>query len=81
MVDIQQLVHASIDGADVEADGDGSAGTRVRVVSEIFEGLSRVKRSQLVYKALSEPIRDGRLHSVSIEALTPEEARSARLIP
>lgn len=76
-IDIAALVRASIDGAEVEAVGDGGAGSRVRVVSEKFEGLSKVKRSRLVYAALSEPIRDGRLHSVSIQALTPEEARAS----
>ncbi len=77
MIDIAALVRASIEGAEVESVGDGSAGTRVRVVSEKFEGLSKVKRSQLVYAALSEPIRDGRLHSVSIQALTPQEAQAS----
>ena len=77
MVDIAALVREKIEGAEVASVGDGSAGTRVRVVSDQFEGLSKVKRSQLVYAALSEPIRDGRLHSVSIQALTPEEAQSS----
>ena len=78
MIDIAALVRATIEESEVEVAGDGGASTRVRVVSERFEGLSKVKRSQLVYAALSEPIRDGRLHSVSIQALTPEEARSSR---
>ncbi len=77
MIDIAALVRGSIAGAEVEAVGDGGAGTRVLVVSEVFVGLSGVKRSQLVYSALSEAIRDGRLHSVSIQAFTPEEARAA----
>ena len=74
MVDIVALVREEFEDAEVEASGDGGAGTQVRVVSERFEGLSKVRRTQMVYRALSKAIRDGRLHSVSIEALTPGEA-------
>ena len=74
MIDIAALVRDHIEGAVVEAVGDGGAGTQVRVVSEKFEGLSRVKRTQMVYAALSAPIREGSLHSVSIFPLTPAEA-------
>ena len=76
MVDIVGLVREHFEDAEVTASGDGSAGTEVRVVSAVFQGLSKVKRTQMVYRALSDAIRDGRLHSVSIQALTPDEAGS-----
>lgn len=76
MIDIAALVREHIEGAEVEASGDGGAGTSVRVVSERFAGLSKVKRSQLVFAALSRAIREGSLHSVSIRALTPAEAEA-----
>lgn len=76
MIDIAALVKAHIEDAEVQASGDGGAGTNVRVVSEKFAGLSRVKRSQLVFAALSAPIREGSLHSISIRALTPAEAQA-----
>ena len=81
MIDIAALVREHFQDAEVEASGDGSAGTRVRVVSDRFTGLTKVKRSQLVYRALSKSIRDGRLHSVSVEALTPEEAHERQVPP
>ncbi len=74
MVDIAGLVREHFEDAGVTVSGDGSAGTEVRVVSEVFQDLSKVKRTQMVYRALSQAIRDGRLHSVSIQALTPDEA-------
>lgn len=74
MIDIAALVREHIEGADVQVEGDGSAGTKVRVVSEAFEGLSRLQRTKMVYAALSAPIREGRLHSVSIYPMTPVEA-------
>ncbi|WP_436970323.1 BolA family protein [Microbulbifer spongiae] len=46
----------------------------VTVVSSAFEGLTRLKKQQLVYAALSEKIADGTLHAVQMQTLTPEEA-------
>lgn len=44
----------------------------VEITSPIFEGLSLVKRHQLVYKALGDFV--GReIHAVSINAKTPDE--------
>jgi len=74
MIDIAALVREHFEDAEVSASGDGGAGTEVRVVSERFQGVSKVKRTQMVYRALSQAIREGRLHSVSIQALTPDEA-------
>ena len=42
----------------------------VRVVSDAFQGKSLLDRHRLVYQALSEPMRDGRIHAVEITAET-----------
>ena len=47
----------------------------VEIVSDVFEGLSRVKRQQLVYKALNERIESGEIHAVSMRTYSPEEAK------
>jgi acid stress-induced BolA-like protein IbaG/YrbA len=71
--DVETRVAAAIDGARVAARGDAQR-MEIRVVADAFAGLSRVKKQQLVYGAISELIADGRLHAVSIQALTPAEA-------
>ncbi len=43
---------------------------RVRVVASEFEGLTLIKRHQLINKALAEPLK-GPLHALTIEAYTP----------
>lgn len=45
----------------------------IEVVSDAFEGMSAVKRQQMVYKPLTELITGGTLHAVKISALTPAE--------
>ncbi|MDY7025831.1 MAG: BolA/IbaG family iron-sulfur metabolism protein [Pseudomonadota bacterium] len=45
----------------------------VLLVSEIFEGLNKVKRQQTIYKVLNSWIASGEVHAVNIMAHTPEE--------
>ena len=73
--EVETRVAAAIAGARVSARGDDHR-MDVRVVSDAFAGLSRVKKQQLVYAAIAELIAQGRLHAVSIQALTPAEAAS-----
>ncbi|CAM4114923.1 BolA family iron metabolism protein IbaG [Pseudoalteromonas byunsanensis] len=50
----------------------------VIAVGECFDGLSRVKKQQLVYGPLMETISDGTIHAVSIKAFTPTEWQRER---
>lgn len=72
--DVEERVAKALADASVTARGDDHR-MEIRVVSSAFEGLSRVKQQQLVYAAIAELISTGRLHAVSIHALTPEQAR------
>ena len=57
---------------DVVVDGNRSL---VRVISDEFEGMLRVRREQRVYAALKELLASGELHAVTIQAKTPSEAQ------
>ena len=46
-------------------------------VGDAFEGLSPVKRQQLVYAALSDEIASGALHAISIKTFTPVQWQTA----
>ncbi len=70
---VRQRLEAALEGAKVEVDGDGSR-MSIAVISPQFAGMSRVKKQQTVYAAISELIASGELHAVTIKALTPEEA-------
>jgi len=58
----------------VEVMGDGQH-FQAQIVSSAFEGKSRVQRHQLVYKALGDRMRE-EIHALSMQTLTPEEAKS-----
>ena len=50
---------------------------RLVIVSKMFEGLSRVRRHQLVYKALNEYMH-GEIHALTMKTLTPEEYKNSQ---
>jgi BolA protein len=54
------------------ASGDGESHFKVVVVSEIFEGKSRIERHMLVNEALADELR-GPIHMLQIKAITPAE--------
>ena len=44
----------------------------VRVVSDVFKGKNLLDRHRLIYQALDEPLKDGRLHAVELTAETTD---------
>ncbi|WP_199609769.1 BolA family protein [Flocculibacter collagenilyticus] len=53
----------------------------VIAVGHCFDGVSRVKKQQLIYAPLMAHIKDGTIHAVSIKAYTPDEwARDKKLV-
>ena len=60
--------HVTIE--DLRGDGDHYGAL---VVSDAFEGMSRVQQHQMVYKALGGRMGD-ELHALAIQTATPENA-------
>jgi stress-induced morphogen len=44
----------------------------VRVVSSAFAGKNLLDRHRMIYQALSEPMKDGRIHALELKADTPD---------
>lgn len=55
-----------------EARPEGETHFRIRVVSDAFNGLSRIMRHRLVNKALREELSSG-VHALALSTLTPQE--------
>jgi BolA protein len=82
--DIETVLHAALEPLSLEVRDDshlhaGHAGARegrhfsVRIVSERFNGLSRVARHRLVYDALRPQVQHG-IHALAIDARAPTES-------
>ena len=52
---------------------EGETHFAVRIISDAFEGVSRVERQRRINTVLAEEFRNG-LHALSLKALTPAEA-------
>lgn len=70
--EIQALVAEKVPDSEVQVGLDGNH-VSLLVISPAFAGMSPVKKQQLVYSALSEPLDDGRIHAVHMKTLTPEQ--------
>jgi BolA protein len=72
-IEDQSARHAGHGGA-VRADGSrGETHFHVRLVSSLFQGLSRVERQRRVHAALKDEL-EGPVHALSLTLLTPPEA-------
>nr|WP_297459285.1 BolA family protein [uncultured Halomonas sp.] len=74
--DVKTLLESRIEDCEFFIQGEG-CNFQVIAVGEAFDGLSPVKRQQLIYGALSEEIASGALHAVSIRTYTPAQWETA----
>ncbi len=71
--EIERLLRETVAVAELELAADGNR-LMVKLVSDDFDGLNRVKRQQLLYGALNELIASGEVHAVTMQTQTPAEA-------
>jgi acid stress-induced BolA-like protein IbaG/YrbA len=70
---IEQLIKAGIPDAQVTVSGDGRH-FEANVVSDVFDGLSLIKRHRMVLNTVKEQIASDELHALSIASVkTPAE--------
>jgi acid stress-induced BolA-like protein IbaG/YrbA len=70
--EVQKKIELGIDQSQVTMEGDGCNCSAV-VVSPFFEGLSLLQRQRAVLALVSEEIRSGELHALSVKTFTPGE--------
>jgi acid stress-induced BolA-like protein IbaG/YrbA len=74
-MDAQQLKHiiaAALPCEHIELEGDGRH-WYATLVSTAFEGLTRIKRHQLVYATLGQRMHTDEVHALSMKTYTPTE--------
>lgn len=70
--EIKTALESAIPGSEVQAALDGNH-AHVTVISAVFEGLSPVKKQQMVYGVLNDAIASGAIHAVHMSTYTPAE--------
>jgi len=69
---IKELLEKAFAGDHIKVGGDGYH-YQVEIVSDVFNELSKVKRTQKIYQVLDQHIQSGELHALSIKCFTPLE--------
>ena len=69
---IKSLIEAGIEGCEAIVNGDDGTHFETIVISDDFEGLSLVKKHQLVYQTLGDKMK-AEIHALSIRPLTRSE--------
>lgn len=70
--EIQQALETGIKASKIDVTGDGY-NYQTTIVSDEFEGLSKVKRHQKIYALLKTYINSGALHALTIQTYTTTE--------
>ncbi len=67
-------IHKALPGATVSV--TDRTGTQdhlmVRVEADAFQGKNLLDRHRMIYQALDEPMKDGRIHALEITAVTSD---------
>ncbi len=74
--EIKTLIEVGIDAEYITVKGDNGMFDTI-VVAQQFEGLSPVKKQQMVYATVNTQITSGAIHALSIKAYTPKEWATA----
>jgi len=69
---IQQLIASHFPDAAVAVSG-GEGKFVANITSDVFAGLTTIKRHKLVYASVNNEIASGELHALTIVAKTPAE--------
>jgi len=78
--EIKALIEAGIDAEHITVKGDNGMFDTI-VVAQQFDGLSPVKKQQMVYATVTNEITSGAIHALSIKAYTPKEwTRASKLL-
>lgn len=77
---VKKILDDALNLEEMHVKGEGSH-YEVIAIDASFEGMSRVKKQQLIYAPLTEYIQRNDIHAVSIKAYTPDEwARDKKLM-
>ena len=69
---LKQLIATALPCQYIEVDGDGRH-WYATLVSPAFEGLTRIKRHQMVYATLGQRMQTDEVHALSMKTYTPTE--------
>lgn len=77
--EIKNIISQAISLDELHVSGENGH-YQVIAVSDMFDGMSRVKQQQAIYAPLQDVIASGAVHAVSIKAFTPTKWQREQLL-
>lgn len=78
VIEIEKLINDALALDELHVKFDGSQ-CSVVAVADMFGELSRVKRQQVVFAALADPIKSGSIHAVTVKTFTKAQWQRDKL--
>ena len=75
---LQKILQQHYPDIEFQLQGDGCH-LQIVAIGEMFSGMTRIKRQQLLNKVLKPFIQEGHLHAVNYQLLTTAEAQAKKL--
>lgn len=69
---VEEKILQTVTDAEIEVSG-ADCDFNVTIISDTFDGMSKMKRQQLVLSGFTDQLASGELHALSINAFTFEE--------
>lgn len=70
--DIEKLINDAVELDELHVKFDGSQ-CKIIAIADFLGDLSRVKKQQTIYSPLSDAIKEGAIHAVTIKTFTTSE--------
>lgn len=70
--EVAALVRKELPDCEIQVQNDGNH-YLVVAIGERFDGMSPVKKQQLIYGALNAQLAEGTIHALTIKAFTPAQ--------
>lgn len=69
---IKEIIEQQIPGASVTINSEDNVHFDAVVISELFNGKSKLQQQQMVNQAIQQYILSGEIHALSLKTFTPE---------
>jgi acid stress-induced BolA-like protein IbaG/YrbA len=70
---LKQLIETHLPQSTAIVEGEDGVHFSAIVITPEFVGKSRVQQQQLVYKAVDDEIKSGRIHALALKTFTPQD--------
>ncbi|MCF6767939.1 BolA/IbaG family iron-sulfur metabolism protein [Thiotrichales bacterium 19S11-10] len=70
---LKQLIESELNDSEAIVKSNDNVHFEAIVISTLFEGITKLKQQQMIYKVLNDYITSGELHALALKTYTPNQ--------